>query len=245
MEEVEKRDEEVRSSVEKKVKKILKGIKEGKCMSQLTEEFPDSEQRIKSMMSSRPKKHHVTHVFVYGHNGVGKMFTTLVLKAVEKAHPEISSYWKRQEWTRSWNGYDNQTIVVVDDVACCSESDSINNREAQTIKNLICGSGIGVYLNPGFVKFDSVMIIVISDCDPVVYSERYKKNSQAIEERVAGEGSLIGSGFHCEDKDSARILWRDKLLKLCSDLCRKIGIEFRHQEVLESYYAILEEKTTW
>ena len=92
-------------------------------------------QKIKQVMVNRPKRTYITRCFyLWGPTGVGKTRNVQRTLDVIKELYDIDYYFKPAGFSRFWDGYNNQDIVILDDPVNPAED---RNADKQQLLNVL------------------------------------------------------------------------------------------------------------
>ena len=155
----------------KKVKAQIEAqVRAGRRRLEILDDFPGCHDIIVKLMCLRPlrtSENLCDVLHLHGPTGKGKTSEVgRVLEATEKLYPQMDWYSKLEgENSKFWDGYDNQPIVVFDDV---NIEDTPYSRMVISGMKKVLGTSIRttVEIKYGSVAFDSSLVIITSNPGP-------------------------------------------------------------------------------
>lgn len=130
--------------------------------------YPMCGPQIRQMMRFRPtRKHRTDLVYYHGKPGTGKTTAVLrVIKKIKDMYPEVDYFCKMGGLDRSFDGYDNQKIVYIDDPVANAAVKTGDESSVQRLKNIISTGDTLVEIKGGTMVFDSSLIIITCNMAP-------------------------------------------------------------------------------
>ena len=148
---------------------IKQKILSGRKMKSLCMEYPHMVSRIGPLMMMRPRKYVETDcLYIHGPSGIGKTTMmkriTEVVKTYHYENEPITVYNKLGGFSKWWDGYDNQEIVIIDDPS--NFSSKMADEQIQQLKTVLSPETNQIQIKYGSMVFDSKLVIILSNYSP-------------------------------------------------------------------------------
>lgn len=150
------------------VLQMLDRVEEGATEHELLREFPAQHKKLKYVTKfQQPKKRDVATMFIWGPSGVGKSYAVkLMLDKFKQIH-DINYYYKSCGFSKWWQGYTGQEIVVLDD---CDIPKATKGNNHDFIKELISSGDFRPEMKYSHATINCQFVIFIHNCSPEEYA---------------------------------------------------------------------------